>query len=73
MHVLEHGEMTRFFDAVKATISHPEDIQPDSRAGRERYFASNTGPSKWLRVVVSFEKDPKQGEVVTAFGHRNDP
>ncbi len=54
------------------TISHPNERTDDARSGRERYFAVGKGPSRWLRVVVEFDAG-SGGEVVTAFGQRNDP
>ncbi len=71
-HVCDHGEMTAHFETVKATITHPIDRRPDPKPGREQYYVQG-GPTRWLRVVVSYEEDPMRGRLVTAFGHRNDP
>lgn len=67
----QHPELARYERAIMETISHPNERTDDVRPGRERYFASGKGPSRWLRVVVEF--DGTQGEVVTAFGQRNEP
>jgi len=56
---------------VIQTITHPLHREDDPRPGRERYYTENLGPTRWLRVVIDFSTDP--GEVVTAFGHDNEP
>jgi hypothetical protein len=70
-HICEHAEMARFEQQVMETITHPDERRRDVRPGRERFLAQDRGPARWLRVVVDFNVDP--GEVVTAFGHDNDP
>jgi hypothetical protein len=72
-HVCDHGEMTTHFDQIKETISHPAHIEDDVRPGRVRYYRQGIGPTRWLRVVISYEDDPTIGRLVTAFGHSNDP
>ncbi len=72
-HVCEHGEMTTHFDAIKETITHPIHTEPDVRPGRVRYYSQGLGPTRWLRVVISYESNPDVGILVTAFGHSNDP
>jgi hypothetical protein len=66
-----HPQMARYERAVMETITHPDDRRADPRPGRERYFGSGKGPSRWLRVIVDFNDDP--GWVVTAFGHDEEP
>jgi len=63
--------MARFERAIMDAISHPDVRADDVRPGRERYFASGAGPTRWLRVVVEYEG--AEGVVVTAFGQRDDP
>ena len=69
---LGHPEMARYESEIMETITNPTDRTSDTRPGRERYFADGVGPSRFLGVVVDFNDDPGQGEVVTAFGHRNE-
>jgi len=50
--------------------------EPDARSsGRqsneEWFFLAAVGPSRWLQVVVAYEK--RRGWIVTAFGQRRDP
>lgn len=67
----EHVELARYEQAIVEAITHPDEHLPDVRPARERYFAAEKGPTRWLRVVVDFSADP--GQVVTAFGHEEDP
>ena len=53
-----------------AAISAPEHLEPDPRAGRERYF-SRGGPLRWIRVVTELHGDVDL--LVTAFPQSNDP
>lgn len=72
LHIInEHRGMERYRRAIMETITHPDDRQNDVRPGRERYFSKNKVPTRWLRVVVDFNRDP--GEVVTAFPQDNEP
>jgi len=58
----------RLIDEVLDAVTHPDAITPDPRHGRWRYWRAETGPTRWLFVVVDWrEAEP---EVVTAFGRR---
>jgi len=70
-HICQHVGMERYERAIMAAVTHPDDRHMDIRPGRERFFAKEAGPTRWLRVVVDFSDDP--GEIVTAFGHENEP
>jgi hypothetical protein len=50
-------------------LTHPDEIEPDSRPSRHRYVRAEIGPSAYLTVVVEVADDG--GVVITAFGHRN--
>jgi hypothetical protein len=67
----EHLDMARFERAIMETVTHPDHREADSQPDREHYFARGKGPSRWLRVVVDFSREP--AEVVTAFAQDNDP
>ena len=68
--VVEHAEMSEYLAETMAAIKAPEHREPDSRAGRERYFRRG-GPLRWIRVVTVFVGE--QDRVVTAFPQSNDP
>ena len=65
---LQHPELAPFEAAIMETVISPLRRSPDVRPGRERYFTEGIGPSRFLRVVISFTGD--RGEIVTAFAHR---
>lgn len=64
----EHPELAPFEAAIMQTVTSPSVRSLDARPGRERYFAEEMGPSRYLCVVVEFGAGG--GEVVTAFGLR---
>jgi hypothetical protein len=66
-----HSEVETFLEEVLQTVATPDHIVHDIRPGRMRYFAKGLGPSKWLRVVVSYGEIPAL--IITAHGHRKDP
>jgi hypothetical protein len=68
-HILEdsgHDELSIHLDAVLATVLAPDHREPDVWPHRERFYKQNVGPSRWLKVVVSFERAPAR--IVTAYG-----
>jgi hypothetical protein len=69
--VRRHPEMAGRQSDVMRAVSEPQHREPDRRPGRERFWRSGEGPSRWLLVVVDF--DPQPARVVTAFGNRADP
>ena len=64
-----HKELARYERTIMETVTHPIDRRLDERPNRERYV-SEGGPARYFTVVVDFTNEP--GEVVTAFGHRNE-
>ena len=70
-HICQHVGMERYERAIIETVTHPDERHMDLRPGRERFYAKEAGPTRWLRVVVDFNFEP--GEIVTAFGHDNEP
>jgi hypothetical protein len=66
-----HSEIETFLEDVLRTVAMPDHIAHDMLPGRVRYFARDLGPSKWLRVVVSYEQIPAL--IITAHGHRKGP
>jgi hypothetical protein len=67
----KHGEIGVFLEDVLRAVATPDHVEHDVRPDRTHCFARNLGPSKWLRVVVSYEEIPAL--IITAHGHRKDP
>jgi len=71
-HILhEHAELALCREEIMATVSSPNHRSPDPRPGRERYYRSDLGPSRWLFAVVNFDETPAR--IVTAYANRKDP
>ena len=64
-----HEELAAHLAAVLGAVVSPDHHEPDPRAGRERFYKQDVGPSRWLMVVVSFEQEPAR--IVTALGYRH--
>ncbi len=70
--VHDHPEIASFAEDVLRAVAVPDHAEDDPvRRDRVRYFARNTGPSRWLLTVVSYEQAPAR--IVSAFAHRKDP
>jgi hypothetical protein len=67
----EHPEMCGYGHAILETAINPEIALDDPRPGRRRHYRFQTGPSRWLRVIVDFNQEPAQ--IVTAHAHRKEP
>jgi hypothetical protein len=67
----DHPELVDHLDAVIETVARPDNVEPDSRADRSRFYRRDVGPSRWLLVVVSFEQAPAR--IITALANRKDP
>lgn len=67
-----HPEMEGQLDPTLRAVATPDHIAADPvHALRRRYYRQNTGPSRWLLVVVSYEQEPAR--IISAFGNRKDP
>jgi hypothetical protein len=72
-YICRHAEMADRLALVLDAIRQPDLQEPDSLAGRERYWlrADPPFPFRWLRVVVEFAGTTDR--LITAFGQNNDP
>ncbi len=66
----EHPDIAPYRNEVLATIAEPDAVTSDPRPGRQRFYRHGVGPSRWLRVIVDFNRNPAR--VVTAFGFRKE-
>jgi len=53
---------------VLAAVSDPDLIRLGNEPNERWFFAANTGPSRWLQVVVHY--DEGSGRITTASGRR---
>jgi hypothetical protein len=68
-----HPELARagLMHRLKATIERPEEIHHGRSAGEEWFYARG-GPSRWLKVVVRYDRH-QTGRIITAFPRRSRP
>jgi hypothetical protein len=57
-------------DVLRAVATRDHVAQDPAFATRKRFYGRGIGPSRWLRVVVSYEQTPAR--IVTAFANRKD-
>ena len=73
-HVLEpdrHPELEPYQAEVLQAVSTPDHRESGRRANEEWFFRRGVGPSRWLQVVVAYERE--RGWIVTAFARRTGP
>jgi hypothetical protein len=70
-HVLDiHPEVKPFRAEILRAIETRGKQMPGRKAN-EQWFYLAAGPSRWLKVVVAYERE--RGWIVTAFGRRSLP
>lgn len=69
--IRDHPELSALQDALLEAVALPDQLEPDPRDGRRRYYQRGAGPSRWLLVVVGFEQEPAR--IITALATRKDP
>jgi hypothetical protein len=67
----DHPELVDHLEAVMETVAKPDHVEPDALPARTRFYRRNSGPSRWLMVVVSYEQAPAR--IITALANRKDP
>ncbi len=67
----DHPEVREHLAEVLDAVTRPDHVEKDPRGARRRYYRKESGPSRWLLVVVSFEQQP--GRIMTALAMRKDP
>jgi len=71
-HVREqHPELLPLIDEVLEVVTTPDAITPDPKRGRWRYWRAGVGPTRWVRVIVNWNKTP--AEIHTAFPDGDSP
>ena len=72
LHIVErHPELGVEHTVLLGTVTRPDRRLPGRDPAEEWYYRSGVGPSRWLRVVVHYERD--EGLIVTAFPRRSLP
>jgi hypothetical protein len=72
LHILDgHPELEPHLQEIRRAIAGPTRRLPGRKSNEEWFFLEGTGPSRWLQVVVHFERG--RGSITTAFGRRSVP
>ena len=69
--LVDHAELRPFLEGLLMAVTAPDIVRRDVHPDRQHFFANHLGPSRWLRVVVSYEQVPAR--IITAHGYRKDP
>jgi hypothetical protein len=70
--IRDHPEVAPYQSEILRAVALPDHTAPDPAfVARQRYYARDVGPSRWLMVVVSYEQTPAR--IVSAFANRKDP
>lgn len=67
-----HPELGPHLADVLAAVREAEHVMPGRRPGEEWFYAEGVGPSRWLKIVISFP-DGEPGRIITSFGRRRKP
>ncbi len=72
-HICEaHPELETYRSDLLSAIGDVEHVMPGRTAGEEWFYAEGVGPSRWLKIVISFSNDGT-GRIITAFARRRKP
>ncbi len=66
-----HPELSDLREAVLETVRHPGRHLREPRPAEDWYYRAGAGPSRWLKVVVTYSQG--SGLIVTAFARRRTP
>ncbi len=66
-----HPELAPFMAEVLQAVRAPTLTLAGRRSGEDWFYLEGAGPSRWLKVVVSY--DAGAGRIITAFARRSQP
>lgn len=67
-----HPEIEVYEQEVRRAVESPTAVLPGREAGEEWLYLEGAGPSRWLKVVVVFDREGS-GRIITAFARRKKP
>ena len=72
-HIIDgHPYMAPFHAEVLRAVEAPTDLIEQPRSGQDWFYLRDSGPSRWLKVVVAFDED-SVGSIRTALPRRSKP
>jgi hypothetical protein len=72
-HIIDgHPELGHIQEEVLRAVGSPTEIVAGRDSDEEWFYLEGAGPSRWLKVVVVFDRQGS-GRIITAFGRRRKP
>jgi hypothetical protein len=72
-HIVDgHPELGHMQEEILRAVQSPTEIMAGRMADEEWFYLEGVGPSRWLKVVVVFDRSDR-GRIITAFGRRRKP
>ena len=72
-HIVDgHPELGDMQEEILRAVESPTEILSGRMADEEWFYLEGAGPSRWLKVVVVFDRRGS-GRIITAFGRRRKP
>jgi hypothetical protein len=72
-HILDgHPELRDNQADVVRAVESPTEVLSGRSPDEEWFYLAGAGPSRWLKVVVVFDR-ASNGRIITAFGRRRKP
>jgi hypothetical protein len=72
-HIVDgHPELREIQEEVLRAVESPSEVLAGRAPDEEWFYLEGAGPSRWLKVVVVFDR-ASRGRIITAFGRRRKP
>jgi hypothetical protein len=72
-HIIDgHPELRDIQKKVLRAVESPSEVLEGRGSDEEWFYLEGAGPSRWLKVVVVFDR-ASSGRIITAFGRRRKP
>lgn len=72
-HIVDgHPELGHIQQEILRAVRSPTEIMEGRMSDEEWFYLEGAGPSRWLKVVVVFDRH-NSGRIITAFGRRRKP
>jgi hypothetical protein len=72
-HIVDgHPELRDIQADIVRAVESPSEVIVGRAPDEEWFYLAGAGPSRWLKVVVVFDRQGR-GRIITAFGRRRKP
>lgn len=72
-HIIDgHPELRDIQTEILRAVESPSEVIAGRAPDEEWFYLAGAGPSRWLKVVVVFDRQDR-GRIITAFGRRRKP